>query len=398
MTRTEQGGPFPQSVTEGDLINLALGQPSPDLLPLELVHRAANRGLGSGTDPLLLQYGSAMGAAPQRQALAAFLSRRHGIAIDWRSLLFGASTSAHLALVARTLIGLTGRTTILAGDPTYFLARKIFESVGGEVEGIAVDRNGIDVDAIEARLQEGPAPAFIYVLPTYHNPCGVTLDAKRRAKLIALAQTHETFVVADEPYNLLDFHGPRLAPLQSLDDNLGRVISLGTFSKLLGPGMRSGWIQASPSLLDRVVAHGVFLSGGGLNPIVAQMIAQVLESGELDQHIDHLRVTYRERAQRLMQALAAHLPLARPLFDDPKGPAGGYFAWIDMSAYLGERSATELRSLARASGVDFTPGERCRADTRVADAHRHHVRFSWSFYRADELELAVIRLAQVLKR
>ena len=141
---------------------------------------------------------------------------------------------------------------VFVEDPTYFLALDIFRHHGLQVVGIEVDDDGLSIDALEAALAEH-RPAFVYVIPAFQNPTGVTMAPHRRARLLELAERHDFLVVADEVYQLLRYAGSDVPPMAASVDT-GRVLSLGTFSKILAPGLRLGWIQAGPSLIDRLVA------------------------------------------------------------------------------------------------------------------------------------------------
>jgi len=279
--------------------------------------------------------------------------------------------------VSQVLAGAGDR--VLCGDPTYFLAHGIFATHRLNVEGVPVDDEGLDVEALEKRLEEGPV-AFVYCIPSFQNPRGVSLSAERARRLVELAERHEFTIVADEPYNLLHF-GPQPTCLMAYDEGRGRVLSLGSFSKILGPGLRLGWIHAAPPLRQRFLSHGTIRSGGCLNPLVARIVQGPLEDGTLVRHVTHLRDVLGARSSRLSKALdEAGLAHQRP--------QGGYFTWVDM----GEGTDTaELLERAKADfGVGFCPGQRCAVDADL----RRFLRLSFAFYDEDELVSGVDRLTR----
>jgi DNA-binding transcriptional MocR family regulator len=287
--------------------------------------------------------------------------------------------SLSLSLVADVFGRRRGR--IVLGDPTYFLAAGIFKSAGLEVTRVPVDEGGFSVAALADLLAGGLEIDLVYCIPTHHNPTGTTMAADRRLRLVELAHEHDFVVVADEPYNLLEFEGPPRPPLASHESAGSRVISVGSFTKILAPGLRCGWIHAAPDLLDRVLRHGVLQSGGALNPVIAAIVEQVVESGELDRHVTHLRATYAARFDALDRAIAHHLPGARV-----NRPQGGYFAWLRLPDAV---DAAKLATSAKAHDLALCPGTRCG----VGSGLDRYLRLCAAFYESGELEQAVARLA-----
>ena len=377
---TTQQGEFPQQQIDGKEINLALGQPSPRLLPLPALADAAGRRLRSGNDPLVLQYGIATGTMSFRRDLAAFLSARHGIDIIPETLMVSGGNSMALALSCPLFLR---GGAVVCEDPTYFLARGIFESHGAPIIGIPVDQYGMRVDLLEKKLEEGIQVDIVYSIPAFHNPTAVTLGTERREQLLELAHRFDFTILADEPYGLLHFGDTAPLPLASQDPH-GRVVSLGSFSKILGPGLRLGWIHAAPALLKRLAEHAVLRSGGGLNPVIAAMVHELLADGFLGQHIDVLRNEFRQRADTLNHALARLVPTV-----DVSPVEGGYFAWLDFGAV----SCDTVLKQSLLGGLKFTPGSLCG----VQLDHETNARFSFAFYEAAELEVAAERLASSLE-
>jgi 2-aminoadipate transaminase len=383
MPLTTQTGQYPQTAAGPEAINLGLGQPSPSLLPLALVHDAAAARLGAGADPLVLQYGAIHGPASVREALAGVLTRRYRYPVAAAQLLVTGGISSALAFASQ-LFARAGQA-VVCSDPTYFLAKGIFESQGLAVHGVPVDAGGLDVDALERRLAAGLRPAFVYCMPSFHNPAGVCLAPERARQLVALAERHDFLVVADEPYVMLHFDPDPPACMMAYDEGRGRVLSLGSFSKILAPGLRLGWVHAAAPLVERFSQHGALRSGGGLNPVIASIVEGVIASGGLDRNIEHLRTTLGARARVLWGALQQSLPeCAVP------EPRGGYFVWVPLPAGA---DATLLLERGEAAGVRFTPGSRCAVERDL----RGFLRLSFAFYEPAELELGVERLAGLLR-
>jgi len=276
---------------------------------------------------------------------------------------------------------------IVCEDPTYFLARGIFASSGVDVVGIPSDDHGLDVDALEQRLQHGLRIDLVYCIPTFHNPTGITLSHERRSKLVALARTHDFVIVADEPYNLLYYDGNREnapPPMAQWDPPGDRVLCISSFTKILAPGLRLGWIHAGETLLERVLGHGVLRSGGALNPVMAFVVHEMITDGSLGSFLTRLRDELSRRCDALTTAIAQYLPEV-----ELRPPRGGYFAWPRLPPGA---TATALDAAGKAHRVRFCAGPRC-AVARNAD---DRIRLSFSFYSEEELAEGVRRLAAAL--
>ncbi|MCA9700951.1 MAG: PLP-dependent aminotransferase family protein, partial [Myxococcales bacterium] len=240
MTLTTQGGPFVQTSAPEGVINLGLGQPSPRLLPLAAMATAAHAQLDGG-DPLILQYGAMLGYEGFRRSLAGFLQREYGHAVEADALMVTGGISSALSLVSQVFA--RPGATVICEDPTYFLAHGVFASAGLQVRGVPVDAGGLRVDILQSLLAEGLRPAFVYCIPAYQNPSGACLDPARAEALLALAERYDFVVIADEPYVMLHYgsgdseDGAGPGSLIHHDHGRGRVLSLGSFSKILAPGL-----------------------------------------------------------------------------------------------------------------------------------------------------------------
>ncbi len=367
------------------VLDLSWGHPSPRLHALDVLQRAATHAW-SNTRFATLQYGAEQGFGPLLEALATFLSQEpaYGMTVSPESLFLtgGASQAIDLACTLFTREG----DTIWVEEPTYYLVSKIFTDHHLRVVGVPTDANGLCADALASMLADTsqPSPTLLYTILTYQNPSGSVLSLERRRALVALAQRHGFLLLSDDVYQLLHYDSPPLPPLVAFDDT-GCVISLGSFSKILVPGLRLGWVQAHPTLIQRFVAAGVVASGGGLNHMTSTLVHAVLEQGWLAPNIEMLRHTYAARVQALAAALRAHLPHAVSFAT----PGGGFFFWLTCRSDV---DTAALLPLAREAGVSYRPGSGFSPSGSLANA----LRISFAFYEVDELEEAVKRLSQVL--
>ena len=364
-------------------IRLNKGHPTPRLLPVDEI-RAAIGGLPDETAVAMLKYPLGGGGdLAFRAALARFLGRRYGFPVAVEELVATSGISLSLAMVCQ-LFAATGEL-VVCSDPTYFLARDIFASARLKVHGIAIDRHGLRVDLLEAQLRAGLRPTLLYCIPSFHNPTGVNLAPARAERLVELAESHDFLVVADEPYTLLHFDAAPPPCMMSFDRGRGRVLSLGTFTKILAPGLRAGWVHGAPALIERFLGHGALVSGGALSPVAYAAIHRLLDNGFLDRNVDRLRAVYGERAQVLTRALREEIADTR--FYEPRG---GYFFWLR----LGDRyDGSRLAEAARARGVEITPGSRCAIDRDLGQ----YVRLCFALYESDQLRRGVTRLAEAVR-
>ena len=362
------------------MIDLGVGQPDPDLLPLQAMRQAAGHRLAQD-DPQLLAYGAEQGNGYFRVALARFLTKQYGIAVEAGELFITTGVSQALDLLC-SLFTRAG-DTIFVEEPTYFLALRIFADHKLNVVGLPTDGHGLIVEALEEKLA-AKRPVFLYTIPTFHNPAAITLSEARRQRLVQLSQQYGFLVVADEVYHLLAFGGRPPAPLGHYLES-ETVLSLGSFSKILAPGLRLGWIQAGPAIIDRLVQCGLVDSGGGLNPFTSALVHSAIDLGLQDEYLGRLKPVYEQRAITLSRALRRHLPELATFSQ----PSGGFFIWLRLPE---DTDAVALLSRARQHDVAFQPGVRFSSSQSL----RNYVRLCFAYYDPAKLETGVERLAYVL--
>ena len=363
------------------MIHLGIGQPDPSLLPLALMRTAAEHRL-SHDDASLLAYGAESGDGYFRLALAQFLTEHYHKPVDADDLFVTAGASQGLDLIC-TLFTKPG-DTIFVEEPSYFLALNIFRDHGLNIIGLPMDEDGLMVEALEENLTQHH-PAFLYTIPTFHNPSSITLSAARRERLVRLSQAHNLLIVADEVYHLLAYDTAPPQPLANYTD-VGMIFSIGSFSKILAPGLRLGWIQANQALRHRLVKSGLLESGGGLNPFTSKLVQSALELGLQLDHLIHLKTVYGQRMVFLSAALRRHLGSSASFSE----PSGGFFIWLRLPEQI---DAELFLSEARQHNVGFQPGVKFSSRQSL----KNYVRLCFSFYDTPELETAAGRLADVFR-
>ncbi len=366
---------------ERGTINFSVGQPSADLLPLALLGTAGER-FFAGAEPLELNYGQRQGDARFRAALAAFLAVSEGGAVDPDSLMLTGGISQALDFVC-------GRFTragdiVFVEEPSYPYSFQIFRDHGLEIVGVPVDGAGLDLALFERELAK-QRPKLVYTIPAFHNPTGQVLDRARRERLIALSREHGFVIVADEVYQFLH-HGTPPPPSFGTLGRDGNVLALGTFSKILAPGLRLGWIRTTPDLMKTLLASGALVSGGNFNHFTSHVVRQLMESGELAAYVETLRGRYAERAQAMDAALHKHLDgIARW-----QKPGGGYFFWLELPAGT---DAGKFEAAARAAGTGFLPGTACS----TAGGLKNCLRLSFAHYTVPDIHDGIARLGKALR-
>ena len=364
-----------QNAVPPDMIDLGLGDPNPSLFPMEALSRAAEARFKQG-DTSFLQYGTEQGDGYFRLALAQFLSRNYSLPMQPENIFITAGVSSALDLLCTVLT--QAGDTIFVEEPTYFLAPKIFADHRLKIISIPTDENGLIIEELDEKLSKHK-PKFLYTIPVHHNPTGATLTETRRARLIELAQRHDFIVLVDEVYQLLSYGDPISRPFAT-HINIENIISLGSFSKILAPGLRLGWIQTSPRNIQRLVASGLLDSGGGMNPFTSAIVRGVIESGDLDEHIHKLINTYHPRLMKMDSLLKEHLPEVTYAV-----PRGGYFFWLQLPEQL---DAMEFRKQAKSLNVDVRPGSLFSCNNGL----RNYIRLCFAYYNETQIEQGILRL------
>jgi 2-aminoadipate transaminase len=374
-----------------EIISFGGGLPAPEVFPREQVERAARRVLEEHGNTAL-QYGATEGYRPLREMLVRHMSR-YGIDVGPENVLVTTGSQQALDLVGKLLINPGDH--VATEEPTYLGAIQAFTSYQAEYLTVPIDEAGMRVDELEDVLRA--APKFIYVLPNFQNPGGVTLSLSRRRRLVELAAHYGTPIVEDDPYGQLRYDGQHLPPLVKLDADRngcahgersfrGRVLYLGTLSKTLAPGLRIGWVVAPEEVITKL---SQMKQGADLHTSTfAQMVAyETARGGFLDRHVRRIREVYRARRDAMLAALQRHFPPGVRW----TRPEGGLFLWATLPDGV---DAGALLQHALAEKVAFVPGTAFHP--RGGGAHTFRLNFSYC--RPEVIEEGIRRLGGVLRR
>lgn len=370
-----------------EVISFAGGLPAPDVFPIREVEEACTyvvREMGKKA----LQYSATEGYRPLKEFLADSM-HKYGVPAVAENVLLTNGSQQALDLIGRIFID-PGKF-VLTGRPTYLGAIQAWQAYEARFHTMRVDEQGMVVDEIEhayekAVNESGRPPAFIYVLPNFHNPAGTTLPLERRIKLAEIATKLNIAVIEDDPYGQLRFEGEDIPPICNLIPE--RTIYLGTFSKTMAPGLRLGWIVAPESIMTRFIQakQGCDLHTGTLVQYIANDICQ---RGILKPHIKKIRRVYKKRRDTMLEALAEFWPEGCQWTD----PEGGLFLWarvpssIDTDIFLREKALKE--KVAYVPGINFYPN---------ADGGTEAMRLNFSYAPEDVIVEGIKRLGIALKK
>ncbi len=364
------------------------GHVDPTLFPTEQIQTAAKEALAQrGT--LALNYGAEPGCGPLLSFLQAKLARDEGLELRRDNLMLTVGASGGLDAVCR-LFTRPG-DTVLVEAPSYHEALDIIRDYPVQLAAVALDDQGLIVEALAERLEALKArrarPRLLYTIPTFQNPSGVTLSADRRPDLLELARRHDLLIVEDDVYRDLAFEASPPPSLYALDAAAGgqTVIRLGSFSKILAPGLRVGWLMAAPAHVTRLTGSGLFSSGGGANPFSACVTAVFCEKGWLEPHIARLVEVYRQRRDVMLAALETTMPATVRW----TRPGGGFFVWLTLPEPL---QARDVLHAAHQKGITFLTGERFFAE----GGGERHIRLPFSFIAPPEMENGIHKLAEII--
>ena len=373
-------GAMPYSVPPGGLL-LAPNRPDVRLLPHTLIGRAYGRAIRESGQHLL-GYGRPQGHEPLRVAIASMLSATRGMSVSANDVCVVRGSQMGIALLARTLVRRGER--VLVEELCHQPAVEAFRLAGAEIDTVPLDREGIDVDAVE-RLVRARAVRALYLTPHHQFPTTVTLSAPRRLRLLDLARAHRFAIVEEDYDHEFRFEGRPVMPLASLD-TAGVVVYVGTFSKVLAPGLRIGYIAAPRALVAAVAAHRLHLDVQG-DRVVEHALASLIETGEVQRHIRRVHREYAARRDVFIDALSRTLGSALTF----TVPSGGIGIWARVAEDL---DVDVWATRARSRGVVIETGRSYAVDRR----QRPFTRLGFASLDRKELIEAVRRLSAARPR
>ena len=369
------------------IVELKAGHPDLALLPAAGLMQATQVILEREA-PQALSYGAEQGPDCLIQQLSGWLERMEGASLPSEQLMItgGASQALDMLCLLLTQPG----DIALVQSPTYHLALRVLRDHDLELLSVPCDKAGMQVDALEEMLKSFRSrpkqPRLLYLVSTFSNPTGISLGVERRKALAGLAREYDLIVVEDDVYYQLWYDQAPPPSIYHLSASES-VIRLGSFSKILAPGLRLGWMMAPPQIVQRCVQSGVLDSGGGLGHFTAHVVAAFIELELLDPHVETLRAKYLERRNLLIDALTKHLPKDCHWVT----PQGGFYVWLRLPQ--GINSADFLRT-AEDAGVSYIPGGRFF----IQGGGEDYCRLNFTMVALNELEEGAYRLGSALSK
>ena len=357
-----------------ETISFARGAPSADILPKDAVRDAAAAALSEDWQKAL-SYGTGIG----HPGLCQWVAERHGGIDPGQVMIANGSLEAGWMLFEHLL---EAGDRVVVEQPTYDRTLLMLQRLGVELVPVQLEADGIDVDALEKALGEGPIK-LAHVIPNFHNPAGCTLSAEKRVRLVELAAEHDFWLFEDDPYRELPFEGEALETMLSIDKE-GRVVHASSFSKTVSPGVRVGYLAGPGEEIAKLAkrANETYISP---NMLAEAVVLELCSSGGLDANIEFVRGALRDRRDALVDALREQIPEAEFVV-----PAGGYFLWLDLAAGT---DTPALLAEAKAEGAAFIAGP-----DFMIEGGENSLRLSFASVPPDLIPEGVSRIARALER
>lgn len=362
-----------------DVISFAGGLPSPNTFPIEEIKQAVSTILNGDEAIAALQYGPTEGYTPLREWVAKRVSR-DGITIRPSQVLIVTGSQQALDLIGKALINKDSK--VLVETPTYLGGLQSFTQYEPSYTSVDSDEQGLKSDSITPEMAK--SASFMYIIPNFQNPTGRRLPLERRKKLAEIAKANNLVLIEDDPYGELDYQGNRLPGVYSFaPDN---TVYLGSFSKILAPGLRLGYIVAPEEFINKLVQ---LKQAADLHtPSLTQRIAyQVIKDGFLEKHIPTIRELYASRCNFMLEALTNYMPQTVKF----NRPEGGMFIWVELPTTI---NATELLAEAVQNKVAFVPGEPFFANAAMGNC----LRLAFVTVSEEKIDKGIKILAELVKK
>ena len=366
-----------------EVISLAGGLPDTSTFPAESFAAQMTR-IAQESSAQALQYGPTEGFAETKECIREVM-RAEGMNPDPDDVIVTTGGQQAIDLLTKTLVD--PGDVVIAEAPTYPGAVPVFCSYEAETLQVEVDEQGMRVDELEALLDrlatDGRRPKFIYSVPSFQNPAGVTMSAERRRRLVEIARERELLVVEDNPYGLLRYEGASTEPLYKLDGG-DYVLYVGTFSKILSPGIRIGWLCAPPPVMEKVVL-GKQAADLCTSTLTQYFVREYFAEANWLEYVGDLCEIYRARRDAMLDALERFFP-AQATWSKPEG---GLFCWATLPDYI---DTTDLLAKALRENVAFVPGAAAYADGRGGSS----MRLNFSASGEEEIREGIRRIGRVI--
>ncbi len=363
-------------------ISFAAGNPNPDSFPVSDMRRIADE-IFSNESVAALQYGITEGYTPLRKLVSERLKRVYNIGGPEDDLIIVTGGQQGIELTCKVMCN--EGDVVLCEDPSFIGALNAFRSLGAKLVGVPLEEDGIDLAALEAALKANPRAKFLYTIPTFQNPAGITTSLEKRRAVLALAKKYDILILEDNPYGDLRFTGEDVPTYKSMDDE-GRVLYCGSFSKVLSAGMRIGFLCADKDIISKIVVAKQ-VEDVHTNNFFQMICAKYIEQCDLEAHIAEIREMYRKKAGLMISALEKYMPEGVSF----TRPEGGIFLWCSLPEGL---SLDEFVARAGEKNVFVVPGTAFSPDP---EAPNHSFRLNYSMPTDEEIDRGIKILADIAR-
>lgn len=366
-----------------DAIAFAAGQPKEQCFPTAEMKRAIDQAMSQGGQHLF-QYHDVLGDPELRAQLAARIARTGGVPATQDNVVLTVGGQQGLEVIAKTVLN-PGDDVIVEG-PCYFGALGAFDLCEPTYHTVPLQADGVDLDQLEATLKQYPETKLFYTVPDHQNPTGVTMSVAKRQRLVALANQYDFVILEDSPYRDLGYTGTLLPTIKHFDTQ-GRVVFLSSFSKMLVPGLRVGWLVADGDLLAGIQKM-LLASNLGAASVVQAALANYMKENDLDAHLANLRIHYHEQHDAMMAAIQKYVPDAVTVTH----PTGGFYYWVTLPQGV-DTTAVLTNIAAPQAHVTYIPSANFYPQHDVHNG----LRLSYSGVTPAQIDAGMRRLGQVLE-
>ncbi|GAB4029421.1 MAG: PLP-dependent aminotransferase family protein [Elusimicrobiota bacterium] len=378
-----------KTTNQPGIISFAGGLPAPDHFPYDFVADTV-KNIMSKKGRVALQYGPTDGLPELKEEFVKFLKKYEGVDAKPENIIITTASQQALDMVGRLFIDASD--PVIVEKPSYMGALQVFRSYGAEFIGVKLEDDGISVEELESKLfwlkSQDEHYKFVYLVPDFQNPSGVTLSEVKRRKVIELSEKYNVAVIEDSPYRQIRFEGKAPKMLYKIDQETNRtdnIISLFTFSKTFAPGLRLGIILGHPQIIRKmeILKQSLDLCSSSLNQLIA---AEFLRSGFFEKHVEVVRKDYKAKKDAMVSCLKKYMPEGVTWTN----PEGGLFLWVRLPE---EMSADEMFQEAIRENVAYVIGSAFHCD----GSGKNTMRMNFSYPTLDEIEEGIKRLAKTVK-
>lgn len=378
---TDAVGAILKAAADPKIISFAGGLPAPELFPVKEMQAAVDKVFEEHGQEAM-QYGVAKGVTTLRELILQHVKEKEGVTGALDNVLVTTGSEQVLDLVGKAFVN--PGDTVLVEQPTYLCALDVFKSYGAKFVGVAMDEQGMKMDALEDALKAHPETKLVYTVPNFQNPTGRTMAVDRRKKLAELAAKYDVYVLEDNPYGEIRFAGTHVPAVKSFDET-GHVFYMSTFSKTLAPGFRLGWVVADEDVINKLT---VLKQSADLHTdnLAQYAVVEFLDNNDLDAHVKEISDLYGKRKQLMADGLKKYFPAGVKYTN----PEGGMFLWVEVP---GVDDTVELFKECLKHNVAFVPGDPFFAGKPQPGAFR----LNYSNAKEDQIKVGMKQLGEALQ-